>query len=198
MLTMLPSISCYYLHYNRQPYNFTFIKFEKFVKVLLNNRVVVMTFKQLVENTKLFKIFQLSLLLTKDTTQIATSVNETTGDVMYGVITKWYWKHLRISEFEKFTVLEKSQYKNPLKSCEPKRESSRKKINKFLKLFNSEDIVNKMKDPDAVVLELFQKESAEIFDYFRQYIEHERKVEMLSVILHNYGRDVYSCVKRFV
>ena len=157
-----------------------------------------MTFKQLVENTKLFKIFQLSLLLTKDTTQIATSVNETTGDVMYGVLTKWYWKYLRISEFEEFTVLEKSQYKNPLKSCEPKRESSRKKINKFLKLFNSEDIVNKMKDPDAVVLELFQKESAEIFDYFRQYIEHERKVEMLSVILHNYGRDVYSCVKRFV
>ena len=157
-----------------------------------------MTFKQLVENTKLFKIFQLSLLLTKDTTQIATSVNETTGDVMYGVITKWYWKYLRISEFEKFTVLEKSQYKNPLKSCEPKRESSRKKINKFLKLFNSQDIVNKMKDPDAVVLEFFQKESAEIFDYFRQYIEHERKVEMLSVILHNYGRDVYSCVKRFV
>ena len=198
MLTMLPSISCYYLHYNRLPYNFTFIKFENFVKVLLNNRVVVMTFKQLVENTKLFKIFQLSLLLTKDTTQIATSVNETTGDVMYGVITKWYWKHLRISEFEKITVLEKSQYKNPLKSCEPKRESSRKKINKFLKLFNSQDIVNKMKDPDVVVLEFFQKESAEIFDYFRQYIEHERKVEMLSVILHNYGRDVYSCVKRFV
>ena len=198
MLTMLPSISCYYMHYNYQPYNFTFIKFEKFVKVLLNARAVVMNFKQLAENTKLFKIYQLSLLLTKDTTQISTLVDETTGDVMYGVITEWYWKHLRISGFEEFTVLEKSRYKNPLKSCEPKRESSGKKINKFLKLFNSEDVVNKMKDPDVVVLEFFQKESAEIFDYFRRYIEHERKVEMLSVILHNYGRDVYGCVRKFV
>ncbi len=197
MLTMLPSISCYYMHYNRQPYNFTFIKFEKFVKVLLNERVVVMNFKQLAENTKLFKIFQLSLLLTKDTTQISTLVDETTGAVMYGVVTQWYWKYLRISGFEEFTVLEKSPYKNPLKSCEPKRESSGKKIKKFLKLFNSKDVVNKMKDPDAVFLEFFQKESADIYEYFRRYIEHERKVEMLSVILHNYGRDVYSCVRKF-
>ena len=194
---MTPSISCYYMHYNRQPYNFTFIKFEKFVKVILNARAVVMTFKQLVENARLFKIYQLSLLLTNDTTQISTSVDDF-GDVIYGVVSEWYWKRLRISGFEEFTVLEKSRYKNPLKSCEPKRESSRKKYNKFLKLFNSEDVVNKMKDPDDVVLEFFQKESGEIYDYFRRYIEHEKKIEMLSVILHNYGRDVYGCVRKFV
>jgi hypothetical protein len=194
---MTPSISCYYLHYNRQPYNFTFIKFEKFVKVILNTRAVVMTFKQLVDNAKLFKIYQLSLLLTNDTEQIFTSICEFTGAIIYGVMTVWYWKYLRISGFEEFTVLEKHRYKNPLKSCEPKRESSRKKIKKFLKLFNSEDVVNKMKDPDVVVREFFQKESADIYEYFRRYIEHERKVEMLSVILHNYGRDVYSCVRKF-
>ena len=194
---MTPSISCYYMHYNRQPYNFTFIKFEKFVKVILNARAVVMTFKQLVENARLFKIYQLSLLLTNDTTQISTSVDDF-GDVIYGVVTEWYWKRLRISGFEEFTVLEKSRYKNPLKSCEPKRESSRKKYNKFLKLFNSEDVVNKMKDPDDVVLEFFQKESGEIYDYFRRYIEHEKKIEMLSVIMHNYGRDVYGYVRKFV
>jgi len=195
---MTPSISCYYLHYNRQPYNFTFIKFEKFVKVILNTRAVVMTIKQLVENAKLFKIYQLSLLLTNDTEQIFTSVDEFSGDVIYGVMTVWYWKYLRLSGFEEFTALEKSRYKNPFKSCEPKRESSRKKYNKFLKLFNSEDVVNKMKDPDVVVLEFFQKESADIYDYFRQYIEHEKKIEMLSVIMHNYGRDIYKCVKQFV
>jgi hypothetical protein len=195
---MTPSISCYYLHYNRQPYNFTFIKFEKFVKVILNTRAVVMTIKQLVENAKLFKIYQLSLLLTNDTEQIFTSVDEFSGDVIYGVMTVWYWKYLRLSGFEEFTALEKSRYKNPFKSCEPKRESSRKKYNKFLKLFNSEDVVNKMKDPDVVVLEFFQKESADIYDYFRRYIEHEKKIEMLSVIMHNYGRDIYKCVKQFV
>ncbi len=195
---MTPSISCYYMHYNRQPYNFTFIKFEKFVKVILNTRAVVMTFKQLVENARLFKIYQLSLLLTNDTTQIFTSVDEFSGDVIYGVMTVWYWKYIRLSGFEEFTALEKSRYKNPLKSCEPKRESSRKKYNKFLKLFNSEDVVNKMKDPDVVVREFFQKESGDIYDYFRRYIEHEKKIMMLSVILHNYGRDIYKCVKQFV
>jgi hypothetical protein len=195
---MTPSISCYYLHYNLQPYNFTFIKFEKFVKVILNTRAVVMTIKQLVENAKLFKIYQLSLLLTNDTEQIFTSVNEFSGDVIYGVMTVWYWKYLYLSGFEEFTALEKSRYKNPFKSCEPKRESSRKKYNKFLKLFNSEDVVKKMKDPDAVVLEFFQKESVDIYDYFRQYIEHEKKIMMLSVVMHNYGRDIYKCVKQFV
>jgi hypothetical protein len=195
---MTPSISCYYLHYNRQPYNFTFIKFEKFVKVILNTRAVVMTIKQLVENAKLFKIYQLSLLLTNDTEQIFTSVDEFSGDVIYGVMTVWYWKYLHLSGFEEFTALEKSRYKNPFKSCEPKRESSRKKYNKFLKLFNSEDVVKKMKDPDAVVLEFFQKESVDIYDYFRQYIEHEKKIMMLSVVMHNYGRDIYKCVKQFV
>ena len=198
MLTMLPSISCFYVHYNRDPHNFTFIKFEKFVKVILNARAVVMTIEQLVENVQLFKIFKLSLLLTKDTSQISSSVNVINGTTFYGVVTERYWKNLRLSQNDELILLEKSATRNPLKASEPKRASSRKKLNKFHRLFGRVLESGFIKEPEVIMDEFLQNEAAEIFDYFRRYIEHERKVEMLSVILHNYGRDVYGCVMRFV
>jgi hypothetical protein len=194
---MSPSISCFYVHYNRFPCNFTFIKFEKFVKVILNSKAVVMTNKQLVENVKLFKIFKLSLLLTEDTTQISSTVHNTNGKKMYGVWTKWYWKSLRLTNDYELTLMEKSMYSNPLNASEPKRISSNKKFNKFLKLLDNIDASGRIKEPEVIVSQYFEYESAEVYDYFRRYIEYNRKIEMLSVVLHNYGRDVYSAVRRF-
>jgi hypothetical protein len=55
-----------------------------------------------------------------------------------------------------------------------------------------------VKDPIDIFNEFFEQETAGMFDYFKRYIEHERKVEMLSVILHNYGNDVYSGVRKFL
>jgi len=198
MITMLPSISCFYVHYNCEPYNFTFIKFEKFVKVILNFRAVIMTIEQLVENVQLFKIFKLSLLLTKDTSQISSSVDVFDGNTYYGVETERYWKHLRLTQYDELILLERSATRNPLNAREPKRTSSRKKLNKFLKLFQTVLESGKIKEPELIMDEFLYNEAAEIFDYFRRYIEHERKIEMMSVILHNYGRDVYGCVRKFL
>ena len=195
---MSPSISCFYVYYNRSPINFTFIKFEKFVKVILNYRAVIMTNKQLVENVKLFKIFKLSLLLTEDTSQISSTVNNINGKKMYGVWSKWYWKNLRLTNEYELTLMEKSIYANPLNLHEPKRTSSNKKLNKFLKLFDTINESDKVKEPEVIVSEYFQNESTEVYDYFRRYIEYNRRIEMLSVVLHNYGRDVYSAVMRFI
>lgn len=198
MLTMLPSISCFYVHYNHNPHNFTFIKFEKFVKVILNSKAVIMTIQQLVENIQLFKIFKLSLLLTKDTTQVSSFDNFIIGKILYGVLTERYWKNLRLTEYDELILFEKSPTRNPLNASEPKRASSRKKLNKFHKLF--ERVLNSgfIKEPEVIMNEFLENEATEIFDYFRRYIEHERKIEMLSMILHNYGHDVYCCVKKFV
>jgi hypothetical protein len=156
-----------------------------------------MTNKQLVENVKLFKIFKLSLLLTEDTSQISSTVNNINGKKMYGVWSKWYWKNLRLTNEYELTLMEKSIYANPLNLREPKRTSSNKKLNKFLKLFDSINESDKVKEPEVIVSEYFQNESTEVYDYFRRYIEYNRKIEMLSVVLHNYGRDVYSAVMRF-
>jgi hypothetical protein len=198
MLTMLPSISCFYVHYNRDPQNFTFIKFEKFVKVILNAKAVIMTIEQLVKNVELFKIFILSLLLTKDTSQISSSVNSINGKTFYGVVTERYWKNLRFTQNDKLILLEKSATRNPLNASEPKRASSRKKLNKFHTMFDRVLESRLIKEPEVYIDEFLNNEVTEIFDYFTRYIEHERKVEMLSVILHNYGRDVYGYVRKFV
>jgi len=157
-----------------------------------------MTIKQLVENVQLFKIFKLSLLLTKDTSQISSSVDVFNGNTYYGVVTERYWKHPILSQHDELILLERSATRNPLNAREPKRTSSSKKLNKFLKLFQTVLEPGIIEEPEFIMDEFLYNEAAEIFDYFRRYIEHERKVEMLSVILHNYGRDVYGCVRKFL
>ena len=57
------TISCFYNHFNSISVNIIFIQFEKFVKVILNNRIVILTNKELISNIKLFQLFKLSLLL---------------------------------------------------------------------------------------------------------------------------------------
>jgi hypothetical protein len=157
-----------------------------------------MTIQQLVENIQLFKIFKLSLLLTKDTSQVSSLDNVIVGKTFYGVLTESYWKNLRLTKYDDLILFEKSPTRNPLNASEPKRASSRKKLNKFHRLF--ERVLNSgfIKEPEVIMNEFLENEATEIFDYFRRYIEHERKVEMLSVVLHNYGHDVYGCVRKFV
>ena len=41
-------------------------------------------------------------------------------------------------------------------------------------------------------------ETNELFDYFQRYIKHEKKIEMLFVIIHNYGKDVCMYVNNFI
>jgi hypothetical protein len=55
-----------------------------------------------------------------------------------------------------------------------------------------------IKDPLIIYEEFFARESFEAFDYFDRYIQHECRINTLSAILHNYGRDVYGSVKRFM
>jgi len=191
----MPTISCFYNHYNREPFNFTFIQFEKFVKVILNFRSVVLTNAQLVSNPLLFQIFKLSLLLTEDTSVITSNINEYTHKTVYGVSTMRYWKHIHLTDYYEFVELEKSSSRNPLKSSEPKRASSYKKIKKFMRLLHNIYETDKIVKPNIIINEyLDNADIAEIIDYFTKYIEYNRKIEMLSVILHNYGRDVYRSV----
>ena len=194
----MPSISCFYNHFNRQPYNIMFIEFEKFVKVVFNYRVVILKKEDLVSNQRLFHVFMLSLFLTKDTSKVSSVINEYLNKNIYGVSTMWYWKNLHTTTYYEFTELEKSCSRNPLKASEPKRSTSVKKVRKFFKAFNNVFDNHLIKEPHDIFNEFFQQETAEMFDYFKRYIEHERKIEMLSVVLHNYGRDVYSGVQRFL
>jgi hypothetical protein len=175
-----------------------FIEFEKFVKVVLNAKSVILKKEDLASNPRLLQVFMLSLVLTEDTSTVYSFINKEMNKVAYGQSTIWYWKNLRMSDNYHISMFEKSISRNPLNASEPKRASSSKKVRKFFKSFNSVFDREMVKEPIAIFNEFFEQETGAMFDYFKRYIEHERKVEMLSVVLHNYGHDVYSKVRMFL
>lgn len=190
----MTSISCFYVHYNRDPINIIFVKYENFIKIFMNEKSVIMTIKHLTSIRSLFKIYLLSLLLTKDTSKISIDIENYRN--IYGVSTLRYWKNLRLTNEYNIVFLEKSRHKNPLNANEPKRSTSLKKINKFMKRFNNYYDEKYITDVEKIFNEYYLMETSTMFNYFQRYIEHEKKIEMLSVILHNYGRDVYSAVQK--
>ena len=195
----MPSISCFYHSiFSRPPYILTFIQFEKFIKVFLNARSVILTNEELASNPLLFQIFILSLLLTEDTSKINSFVDAFDGKRKYGITTMRHRKCIRYPEYHEFTELQKSITKNPLKTSEPKRQSGDKKVRKFFKFFNSFYENEMIKDIDVIYDEFFHVKMVDIFDYFDRYIEHECKISLLSSIMHTYGQDFYSDVMRFM
>ena len=204
MLTMLPSISCFYNHFSHEPFNFTFIKYEKFIIVNMNMSSVVLSIKQLVSNIRLFQLYKLSLLLTRDVNHVETSKKEayysSDGHCVYGygTWTRLYWKQLYLRDDYEFAAFVKSPITNPMEMKEPQEKSNRKKISRFFKKFNDLFKYKRIKEPNEIIREYFQSETSELFDYFQKYIKHEKKVEMLSVILHNYGHNVYRAVSSFL
>ena len=190
----MPSISCFYVHYNREPINIIFVKYENFIKIFLNEKSVILTIQQLLSVHKLFQIYILSLLLTEDTSNISFEIEHYRN--VYGVSTIGYWKNLHLTSTYNIVLLEKNPHKNPLNANEPKRSTSLKKINKFLKKFDKYNDDNYIVDVERIFNEYYSMETSSIFSYIKRYIEHEKKIEMLSVILHNYGKDVYSAVSK--
>lgn len=185
------SISCFYNHYNRTPYNFTFIQFDKYVKVIINYRAIILTYDMLISNKKLFEFFILSLLCTKDTETISIIDNK------YGVITQHYWKHLRFTDYYEYEILSKSYHRSPLNAKEPTRISSSKKIKKFNKLFNTY-MSDRIDNPVKLIEEYISLEIGEYIDYFNRFNSYNSKITALSMVLHNYGTDIYSCIADYL
>jgi hypothetical protein len=198
------AISCFYISYNNSPVKLIFIQFKQFMKIMLNNRIIILTYKQLIYNIKLFQLFKLSILCTEDTSRIYIN-----SYAEFGVSTRQYLKRLEFTdEFKfvefsnfkyqyKFVSLDKLSYRDPFLAQEPKRSSSSKKIRKFEKLFDSY-IFKRIKQPNDLLNEYFDLELLELNNYFTKYINNEAKIQLLSSILHNYGRDVYSSVRKFL
>ena len=65
-----------------------------------------------------------------------------------------------------------------------------------MKRFNNYYDEKYITDVEKIFNEYYLMETSTMFNYFQSYIEHEKKIEILSVILHNYGRDVYSAVQK--
>ena len=197
MRVKMPSMSCFsYRLWSRVPYNFTFIKFEKFIKVIVNSRSIILRNDELASHQRLFQIFILSLLLTEDTSTVSYVTDK--NEAKYGVETLRYWNKARIAHYYGFVQLEKYSKRNPLNAMEPKRASGDKKVRKFFKLFSLFYENEMIKEPVIIADEFIAREGNEDFAYMERYIKHECRVNMLSSILHKYGSDVYHSVNQFM
>jgi len=200
LCVIMPYISCFlYRLWFRLPYNLTFIKFDNFVKVVLNSKSIILSNEDLASNQRLFELFILSLLLTEDISTISSVIHEN-GRINYCVSTLNYSNGSRqlISDNYVPIPLEKSRTKNPLNSREPKRASSEKKLRKFFKSFEIFYDNEMIKDPLFIYEEFFERELCGIIEYVEKVSRYETKINILSTILHNYGCDVYRSVNRFL
>ena len=193
----MTTVSCFYYRlWRRQQFNFTFIKFEKFVKIILDRKVVILTNKELVSNPELFKIFLLSLLLTENTSKVDSVINN--NKIIYGITSFQYLNSSQPKLEMRFNEFEKSKNKNPLNARAPIRTSSDKKIRKFFKSFDKFYDNDMIIEPKYVIEDYLDDQAIEVVNYFNKYIEHECMVLMLSSIFHNFGQDVYASVNWFI
>jgi hypothetical protein len=198
---MTPSISCFNFHWFDNSFKFIFIEFDNYIKVIVNNKMIVLTKQELTLNTRLFQIYLISLLLTEDTKNISSFTLD--KSYIYGVRSRWYVKTLDcfnmvLIDRDRFSMISKLSNRNPLNTSSPKRSSGPKKIRKVMKLVDKFYKDYNIIDLSFIVSIFFKNETELLFYYFERYIAYEKKIEMLSVIHHNYGRDVYSAVNRFL
>ena len=53
-------------------------------------------------------------------------------------------------------------------------------------------------NPIDCIIDYYELESIEFAEYFRKYINYNKKIYLLSTILHNYGYDIYSNIRSFL
>jgi len=197
---MKPLISCFYFHWYYGSLKYIFIEYDFFFKVIINEKSIILTKQQLTLNSKLFQIYIILLLLTENNNDIMYITTLKSNKKIYGIKTIWYYKdYANVYELDNKPLFTKINLNNnQLNAEEPKKHNSLNEINKFMifsdNIYNSNNL-NKIPE---IIYNYYQQKSKKLFDYFEKYIAHEKKIEMLSVILHNYGIDVYNAVNKFL
>lgn len=66
----MTTISCFYIKYNRLAINFTFISFNKYIKVIVNHRSIILEKARFAGNKEMVQVYTLSLICSKNTSKI--------------------------------------------------------------------------------------------------------------------------------
>ena len=183
------SISCFYNHYNRFSLNLIFITYDRYIKIICNEKAVIMTKEQLTWNKDMYEFYILSLILTEDD-RFITKIE---GEKHYVISTKKYWKNLYLTKY--YDNIEIPKYiRNPLNSQEPKRHSSFKKIRKFIKFFERqiEIVVSFEQIFNDIITDNMKINMNKYFRDMNKYLNRNRK-KMLANI-NEYERDVLAAV----
>lgn len=182
-------ISCFYIYYDQIPMNFTFIKYEKFMKILFQSKMIIIEINNLKKFKFLFQIYILSLLCTEDTSKIC-CYND-----IYGVSTQIIWNNRHLTKYYDIIILKINKSKNPLLSQEPKRETSVKKQKKLLKSFYKFYNLDYIKNPLNYINDY---QNRLIYNLnMDAIIQYEKKIYLLCCI-RGFNRDIYTNIMKFM
>jgi len=188
----MTEISCFFSSHSREPTNFTFIKYQKFMKISLCNKSIIIRIENLKRNKTLFEFYILSLLCTEDPTRIW-SIDDNNGNDVFGVSTERLRDRFGFTGTYDFIMLEKRCFKNPLLSQEPKRETSIRKRNKFLDMMD--ELFYRRVNPYHAI-RLYQDQLI-VDTGAPQVFEYEKKINVLCSI-RGFNRDIYSAIRKFL
>jgi len=193
----MPEISCFYstncLFEDSININIIFIKYSKYFRVIINDKSISITIDQLLSSDELIQVYILSLLLTENTDKI--SVQRKNNKIVYGVSTNIYSKGF--SKY-RFVMVEKLPHKNPLNAQEPKRSTGPKKLRKVMRMFYNMHEGELFLDPIVLFNAYYTNETNKLFIDIKNEIEKNKRIEILTNILHCYGRDIYSSIRKYL
>jgi len=183
----MPEISCFYIHYNLTPDYIIFIKFEKYFIIYLSEVLIItLSYDTFMKIPKLFDFYILSLVLTEDIHQLYKLYEK------YTINTIHLWKRLYLCNKYKNVYIHR---KNLLNKCEPTRQSSNKKIKKFIKNLNRVFYNDK---PIAIMEIYINKIIDNAESEMKEGIKLNNKISLLTGIKKKYGEDIYDQIRNYL
>jgi hypothetical protein len=175
--------------------NIVFIKYEKFMKIILQKRMIVIKIIKLKTIQKLFQFYILSLLTSNNITTIYSIYNFKKNNIIFGISTQKIWKYLSLSKGYDIIPIEKNSTRNPLLSQEPKRETGMKKMKKFMKMLYYYYDKNYINDP-VIIIDNYISRMISLTNV-EKIIKYEKQIYLLSCIK-SFNNDIYNNIKKFL
>ena len=191
-------ISSFYINYNNEPIIFTFIKYNNFYKIILDDIYAVIEINKLKNYKLLFQYYIFSLLCTIDyydeNDLNICCVNYDNDNENNFIYTNFDDK---CNYYYYFVKLYKAILKKMFIANEPIIETSIEKLNIIINLiyfyYNNNHINHPLK-----LIDQYQKHLINDIDKkINKIIEYENKIYLLSCI-RGFNRDIYSNIKKFI
>jgi hypothetical protein len=191
---MTAEVTCCVYFYVKTSLNLiVFIKFDNYFIINHDrNNIIIVSHETLVSIPNLFKIYILSLLVTEDTRNVIKTKTKYSNKIIYTLPIKYQNMPLFFNETYKNVYIGK---RNPLNKLEPKRESSLKKINKFIKNFNK---TFEYDSPNTLIEKFIESEiNIEQNEINKILLKHynDNTISLLTGIKKKYGTDIYDKIR---
>ena len=196
----MPEVSCFYIdNSNFLPRQIIFVKFENYFMISLKPfscNSVILSNATMMSIPRLFEMYILSLLATRDTHSLHLKQPFLTLTVhkKYMIDTKFFYKRIGVYKNDSYENISIG-CRNLLNRSEPKRQSSNKKINKFIKHYGIE---LKNNDPILMIRKLIQHHTQDIQELV---LIEQRKIDiirLLTGIRKKFGQDIYDMVRKYM